>query len=698
MDSPIHIGDSTTNSIKEHLSYTHLETQFHSQIHAATYGGEKFIQLTLKLSQLEAIHILRRVQDSYVNINQMLLVLVELKALNNDQVTKFIQNEILENIQYKNIDGYTPEVLDIKDSNKMLNGIWITFDKAIYLSNKFNIYNIVKKLFLVNVHDFDELPKFEIKLDIKVSESSDQSGKRKSDDDTKESEPDIFQETKQYQTSNPNYPFTLPVTSTQDKDNEIINVIKLSFTEIFKSPDLNSLTFDDIKQKFSKYSRQITDIALDQDGKTALHFASTLAADNLVSTLIKLGLNSPIRGDNNGESPLICSILVTNSMEKGNFNNMLKWLYPGIWLLNSSNWSILHYLGNVANSNQRKLESSQYYLNKILRFILNDPSQGLLSKLVNNLVNLQDDKGNTALHLASENNNRWMIDVLIELKADLNLANKLGIKPLDYEIVKEILNLKKLNQITYDDENLYLIKLLQTNLQFLNKKIEVGHNSILNDDFPIKKFKPQQEDTKDDNSTGKLFTSIRNLLDDTRKEYESILNNKHEQIQLLNQQLFDTTLLTTNNKFLNKKIHEKLVQLDNLKLQMSNITEKLEALKNVLPQETPSDKFENKLRFDADEPFRIDVIYNKLLQDPEGDLNDIKSQVMDDLPDPILLRARINGYKQLNETIEAELNNLNDYNNLTNKFKKVVSFCTGVDINEVDELLDGLLEAVESQQ
>ena len=85
----------------------------------------------------------------------------------------------------------------------------------------------------------------------------------------------------------------------------------------------------------SRYTPEtIIDIPLDLKGQTALHFASTLASLNLVSSFIELGLNSPIRGNNAGESPLISCIQVTNSMEKGNFTKILgNWLYPDIWLL-----------------------------------------------------------------------------------------------------------------------------------------------------------------------------------------------------------------------------------------------------------------------------------------------------------------------------------------------------------------------------
>ncbi|CAH6720355.1 hypothetical protein CLIB1444_03S10066 [[Candida] jaroonii] len=661
MDSPINIGDSTTNSIQDKLSNTHLDTTFSSQVYNSNYSGEKYIELILKINSFQ-VSILRRVQDSYINLNQLLRILVELKIFSEEQIDKYINNEVLENLQFKNIEGYTPEYLDYrKYKNEVIRGIWITFDKAIYISNKFGIYEIVKNLFLVNVHDFDELKKLEVEKKRKISDIQEE------DDD------EVMEEPEQSESiNNPNYPYSLPPL-TEDK-----NDIKTKFNQLFKKSD------GDIKEEILKTfgDDKITDIPLDQDGKTALHFASTLGNLELLKNLIKLKINSPIRGSNNGENPLIACISVTNSMEKGNFLEILTLLKDNIFLLNSNNDTILHYLS------KSKQETCNYYSNKLIQFIIKDESQNLLEKFLK-MVNLKNlDNGNTALHNAIEQNNKWMINILLEFNADYNITNKAGVKAIDFDITKEIINTKKLNQFEYNDDELYLMELIKTSLEFMNKKVQIIGDLTIEEDYPIKKPKINVEEESQD-SVSALFNSIKGILNDTNSEYESIINSKRQQIKLLNQQLFNTTLLTTNNKFLNKKINEKLSLLDNLKLQMSNITEKLEILNNELPEDSSD-------RFDADEPFRIDLLYNKLIKNE--DPSDVKSEILPELPESIILKARIDSYKQLNENLSNELENLQHYDNLTNKFKKVVSFCTGVDINEVDELLDGLLEAVEGQQ
>ena len=140
----------------------------------------------------------------------------------------------------------------------------------------------------------------------------------------------------------------MPAVIIDNSNSEIANDIKVKLGDVFKRDDEkpDGISFEDVKLAFadalSRYTPEtIIDIPLDLKGQTALHFASTLASLNLVSSFIELGLNSPIRGNNAGESPLISCIQVTNSMEKGNFTKILgNWLYPDIWLLDKEKNSI----------------------------------------------------------------------------------------------------------------------------------------------------------------------------------------------------------------------------------------------------------------------------------------------------------------------------------------------------------------------
>lgn len=741
----MHIGDLTTNSILNKLGETHITSTVSSSINSSTYSGQKFIQLNLMLSKSNGITqqpdtsnsiiILRRVQDSYVNATQLLDILVRLGHFTRGQLTNFLTNEILNNSQYlatSSSKGETAKYNDLRSSNlSVLKGLWIPYDRAVNLAIKFDIYEFVKKLFLIDVHDFDNLPKST------SSSSTNQKRLLDEDDNDQDGSPSKKQKVtklsenqeliQKINSQNVNYPFTLPPVAISDKNLDLISLVKLKFSEVFKRDDNDGkITFDEIKSTFqpvlvefsSPFESLVTiDVPLDNEGKTALHFAATLGSLNLVSSFIKLGLCSPIRGSNDGESPLISLLQVTNSLERGTFQEILNdWLWPNLWLFDSNRKSFLHYLILQASKNYK---NAKFYTVGILEWILaNDNGNGpnsknkRLLKFVSNIVNSQDSvDGNTALHLAAEFELKWFVNILLELNADVDIANKMGVKPTDFDIVNEVIleQRKKYDQdgnlnappVSSDDElNDYITELIHTSIQFLNKYKEF--KSLGDDEEPETQQIAEESIINKPATTGsnllsnKIYQSIQDLLSNTNSEYESIINSKKQQIQDLNKELHDSTLITANNRYVHKKIIEKLSYLDTLKLQITNINDKYEVLKKEAVQEHDIDKDEDStIKYDADEPFIIRSIYDKLINNEKVSPEDIDEK---DLPSSSVLQARIRAYKIINENLSQELANLSNYTELTSKFKKVVSFCTGVDVNEVDELLDGLLEAVESQQ
>ena len=714
MNSPIHIGDLTTQSIQQRLLDTHIngtgsspDCTSTSTVYASIYSGVKAIQLTLNLnadssndeSEDKELIILRRVQDSFINVTQLFEILVKLSLLTVGQLNNYFDNEILSNMKYFGSSSKNPQFLDLRDhENTYIKGIWIPYDKAVELALKFDIYEITKKLFLVDVHDFDKLPR----VNKRVHEEDDDTEKDLLDSPSKKQKLDKHKNrSSSYKnvdddlralvdalsSKNTNHPFTLPAITINDANIDIANDIKMKLGEVFKRDDeqAGGISFEEAKAAFSgpmsKYSSDaIIDIPLDQMGQTALHFASTLASLNLVSVFIRLGLNSPVRGNINGESPLISCIQVTNAMEKGNFSKILsEWLYPDLWFLDTQKRTILHHLALQIEKN----DSFKFYTTKIIEYIISNNDQ-LFLDLRSKLLNAQDDDGDTPLHIAIEKESKWFIKVLLELGADVNIANKHGIKASDFEIIRDV---------STSESNDQIFDLISTGLEFLSKRLEIGGSTIPQIEEPKQIKVPGVVELNENSTSGRIFQSIQHLLVNTNAEYESILNSKREQIKQLDRTLHDATIVTANNRFNAKKITEKLIQLDNLKLQVANVTDKLTLSKQELDE-----KLDDNKEYDADEPFVIRPIFDKMKAgESVEDLKNDETVLRQLQPAPIL-RARINAYKEINTRLEKELQTLVDYSELTAKFKKVVSICTNVGINEVDEFLDGLLEAVEGQQ
>lgn len=72
---------------------------------------------------------------------------------------------------------------------------------------------------------------------------------------------------------------------------------------------------------------------------------------------------------------------------------------------------------------------------------------------------------------------------------------------------------------------------------------------------------------------------------------------------------------------------------------------------------------------------------------------------MNDLPSAAILRARTLAYRQINSRLEGQAKMLHSQSSeLEAKLRLVVSLCTGVDEARVEEMVGGLVTAVESER
>lgn len=194
------------------------------------------------------------------------------------------------------------------------------------------------------------------------------------------------------------------------------------------------------------------DMPIDSQQHTALHWAATLSRMNIVQALIKHGAN-PFRVNSEGQTALMRAVIVTNSHDNFSFPELLDLLGHTLEVADKKGRTVLHHIV-VTSAIDRRHATSKYYLDCLLEWVVRQGSQpssqdqnvngnGIssstapkigLGRFMTEVVNAQDNAGDTALNLAARIANRSIISQLVEVHADPSIPNRVGLRPRDFGI------------------------------------------------------------------------------------------------------------------------------------------------------------------------------------------------------------------------------------------------------------------------
>jgi regulatory protein SWI6 len=194
------------------------------------------------------------------------------------------------------------------------------------------------------------------------------------------------------------------------------------------------------------------DSPIDQQSHTALHWAATLSRMVLLRSLIQCGA-SPFRVNASGETALMRACVVTNSMDLNTFPELLDVLGGTMDVRDDKGRTVLHHIAVTSAVKGRNI-ASRYYLESLLEWVVrqgsapssqanpSSQSNGIASgplkmgigRFMSEIVNAQDNSGDTALNIAARIGNRSIISQLLEVGADPQIANRAGLRPLDFGI------------------------------------------------------------------------------------------------------------------------------------------------------------------------------------------------------------------------------------------------------------------------
>lgn len=180
---------------------------------------------------------------------------------------------------------------------------------------------------------------------------------------------------------------------------------------------------------------------IDDEGHTPLHWASALAAVDIIKLLVDHNADTLILNDA-GMNALSKLINFSNSYDWKNFNIILPLLKHCLVVPDANQRTPIHYLMELS-STPNKQNSSRYYFHEILSFIkVQQKEAERFNNNVNNerqllqvLINHSDINGDSALHLAMKANSRDLVKDLLLHGAD---ASSVGVHNIPPDLLKEV--------------------------------------------------------------------------------------------------------------------------------------------------------------------------------------------------------------------------------------------------------------------
>lgn len=135
-------------------------------------------------------------------------------------------------------------------------------------------------------------------------------------------------------------------------------------------------------------------------------------------------------------------------MDHNSFPELLDVLGATIDVRDDKGRTVLHHIA-VTSAVKGRNSASRYYLESLLEWVVRQgsapssqnipgslpaPAKMGIGRFMSEIVNAQDSSGDTALNIAARIGNRSIVSQLLEVGADPNIANRAGLRPVDFGI------------------------------------------------------------------------------------------------------------------------------------------------------------------------------------------------------------------------------------------------------------------------
>ncbi|KAL7413028.1 hypothetical protein BDY24DRAFT_390392 [Mrakia frigida] len=170
-------------------------------------------------------------------------------------------------------------------------------------------------------------------------------------------------------------------------------------------------------------------VPIDDDGHTALHWACAMGRIRVVKLLLTSGADI-FRVNHAEQTALMRSVMFSNNYDVRKFPELYELLHRSTLNIDKTNRTVFHHIADVALS-KGKTHAARYYMETILGRLADYPKE------LGDVINFQDDEGETALTLAARARSKRLVKSLLDHGADPKLANRDGKTAEDYILEDE---------------------------------------------------------------------------------------------------------------------------------------------------------------------------------------------------------------------------------------------------------------------
>lgn len=170
-------------------------------------------------------------------------------------------------------------------------------------------------------------------------------------------------------------------------------------------------------------------MAIDDDGHTALHWASAMGRIRVVKLLLTAGADI-FKVNRAGQTALMRSVMFANNYDVRKFPDLYELLHRSTLNIDNNNRTVFHHIVDVAMS-KGKTHAARYYMETVLSRLSDYPKE------LADVINFQDEDGETALTLAARCRSKRLVKILIDHGADPKLMNRDGKSTEDYILEDE---------------------------------------------------------------------------------------------------------------------------------------------------------------------------------------------------------------------------------------------------------------------